>query len=151
MSINFRKISKEKLRSSRLRHILKTISWRLIGSVDTWLLALLVTGDVGTGGLIALAEVASKMFLYYLHERVWFKLSYGLRGGKVLKSRHVAKAFTWRIIGTFDTMLLAWLISGNPIYGLEIGLLESLTKLILYYFHERVWLRINVKFNDESR
>lgn len=43
------------------------------------------------------------------------------------------------MVGTMDTMLLAWLISGNPFIGVKIGLAEVLTKMILYYLHERVW------------
>lgn len=35
--------------------------------------------------------------------------------------RHIAKAITWRIIGTLDTMALAWLISGNPLTGVKVG------------------------------
>lgn len=50
--------------------------------------------------------------------------------------RHIAKAITWRIIGTLDTMALAWLISGNPLTGVKVGVAEVLTKMILYYFHE---------------
>lgn len=57
--------------------------------------------------------------------------------------RHLAKTITWRIVGTIDTMILAWVISGDPVTGLKIGAAEVVTKMILYYFHERVWYRIN--------
>ncbi len=40
-------------------------------------------------------------------------------------------------------MLLGWLISGNPLIGLKIGLLELITKMVLYYFHERIWYKSN--------
>jgi|TARA_B100000767_G_scaffold240395_1_gene236142 uncharacterized membrane protein len=58
--------------------------------------------------------------------------------------RHVAKTITWRIIGTIDTMLIGWLITGNPITGLKIGGIELITKMILYYFHERIWFKLNL-------
>ena len=58
--------------------------------------------------------------------------------------RHVAKTITWRIIGTIDTMLIGWLITGNPITGLKIGGIELITKMILYYFHERIWFKMNL-------
>jgi len=57
----------------------------------------------------------------------------------VHKKRHLAKAITWRIVGTLDTMLLGWLISGDFKVGASIGLLELLTKMVLYYVHERAW------------
>jgi uncharacterized membrane protein len=57
--------------------------------------------------------------------------------------RHVAKTITWRIIGTIDTMALGWLISGDPMIGVKIGGVEAFTKMVLYFFHERAWYRIN--------
>ena len=58
--------------------------------------------------------------------------------------RHVAKTVTWRIVGTVDTMLIGWLITGNPITGLKIGGIELITKMILYYLHERIWYKMNL-------
>ena len=58
--------------------------------------------------------------------------------------RHVAKTITWRIVGTLDTMIIGWLITGDPITGIKIGGIEVVTKMILYYFHERMWFKINL-------
>ena len=58
--------------------------------------------------------------------------------------RHVAKTITWRLLGTIDTMIIGWFITGNPITGLKIGGVEVFTKLFLYYFHERLWFRLNL-------
>ena len=84
----------------------------------------------------------TKMVLYYLHERAWFKINL-TKAGYIRKSRirHIIKAVTWRIIGTLDTMVLGWIISGNAMAGLKIGLVELLTKMFLYYLHERVWYK----------
>ena len=57
--------------------------------------------------------------------------------------RHIAKTITWRIVGTIDTMILGWIVSGDPWTGVKIGGLEVTTKMLLYYVHERVWFRIN--------
>jgi uncharacterized membrane protein len=57
--------------------------------------------------------------------------------------RHIAKTLTWRIVGTVDTMMLGWFITGNPMTGLKIGGLEVVTKIVLYFVHERVWFRVN--------
>lgn len=53
--------------------------------------------------------------------------------------RHVIKTITWRIIGTLDTMIISWIITGSWKWGLTIGGVEVITKMVLYYFHERVW------------
>lgn len=55
--------------------------------------------------------------------------------------RHIAKTITWRIVGTVDTILLGWIITGNLNVGLTIGLVEVVSKMILYYLHERAWYR----------
>ena len=53
--------------------------------------------------------------------------------------RHIAKTITWRIIGTLDTMIISWIVTGSWKWGLAIGGIEVFTKMILYYFHERTW------------
>ena len=125
------------------RHIAKSITWRIIGTIDTILLAWLISGDPLTGLQIGFAEVVTKMVLYYLHERVWFKIRAGITKNGDSRKRHIAKTVTWRIVGTIDTMILAWLISGNPMVGLKVGGAEVVTKMILYYFHERGWYKID--------
>ena len=63
--------------------------------------------------------------------------------GSVSRKRHLLKTITWRILGTIDTILLSWFISGDPTIGLSIGGAELVTKMILYYFHERAWFRFS--------
>jgi uncharacterized membrane protein len=137
--------------SSHKRHIAKTITWRIIGTIDTIILSWIISGSPTTGLKIGLAEVVTKMFLYYFHERVWFKINLS-KDGQTLESRkrHIAKTFTWRLIGTLDTMLLAWAISGDPLTGLKIGFAEVVTKMLLYYFHERAWYKINFGLTDRK-
>ena len=53
------------------------------------------------------------------------------------------KTVTWRIVGTLDTILLGWLVSGDPKIGLTIGSFELITKMVLYYLHERAWYGID--------
>jgi uncharacterized membrane protein len=129
---------------SHKRHIAKSITWRIIGTIDTILLSWFITGDAATGLKIGFAEVITKMLLYYFHERVWYKINLANNGIlRESRKRHLAKTFTWRGIGTLDTMLLSWLVTGNPLTGLKIGFAELITKMILYYIHEEVWYKTN--------
>jgi uncharacterized membrane protein len=57
------------------------------------------------------------------------------------KIRHILKTVTWRMVGTVDTIVLSWLLSGNLTLGFKIGGVELITKMLLYYFHERVWYK----------
>ncbi len=126
------------------RHIAKAITWRIVGTIDTIVLSWIITGNPLTGLKIGAFEVITKMLLYYCHEQVWFKVKI-----KESKKRHLLKTVTWRLLGTIDTMLLAWVISGNPLTGFSIGIAEVLTKMILYYLHERTWYKID--FGIEKR
>ena len=58
-------------------------------------------------------------------------------------SRSILKAISWRALGTLDTITISWFISGELSIAFSIGAFELLTKTILYYFHERMWNRIN--------
>ena len=60
---------------------------------------------------------------------------------KSVLKRHIFKSISWRIIGTIDTMILGWVVTGNPLTGLKIGTLEILTKMTLYFLHERIWYK----------
>ena len=120
------------------RHIAKTISWRLIGTLDTMFLSWFISGDLTIGLKIGAFELITKMLLYYFHERLWFNSSF-----ENSNKRHIFKTFSWRAIGTLDTILLGWLITGNPLTGIKIGGFEVLSKLLLYYGHEKFWYRIN--------
>lgn len=123
---------------SRKRHIAKTFTWRIVGTMDTVLISWIITGNPLTGMKIGLSEVVTKMVLYYLHERLWFRV-------RLVESqkRHILKTLSWRAIGTLDTIVLSWIITGNPLTGLKIGTIEVITKMVLYYLHERTWYNIN--------
>lgn len=55
--------------------------------------------------------------------------------------RHIVKTISWRIIGTLDTIILSGLITGSWEVGMTIGGVEIFTKMILYFFHERIWYK----------
>jgi len=64
------------------RHIAKTISWRVLGTLDTILLSYLITGDLKLASAIGGFEIFTKMFLYFLHERIWYKLPFGVKNSE---------------------------------------------------------------------
>ncbi|HEY5701303.1 MAG TPA: DUF2061 domain-containing protein [Gammaproteobacteria bacterium] len=56
--------------------------------------------------------------------------------------RSVLKAVTYRILGTLTTALLAWFVTGELKVAVTIAALEPFVKTIVYYVHERIWLRV---------
>ena len=59
------------------RSLLKAVSWRTTGTIDTMIVSYVVTGQVKLAVSIGFIEVFTKIFLYYLHERFWNRLSFG--------------------------------------------------------------------------
>jgi len=56
--------------------------------------------------------------------------------------RSIVKAMSWRIFGSFATALLAFMVTHKLDISIYIGMLEFVTKIGLFYFHERLWFRI---------
>jgi uncharacterized membrane protein len=61
------------------RSVLKAISWRTLGTLDTFAISWFMTGRVEIAGSIAALEVATKIAWYYLHERIWATILWGRR------------------------------------------------------------------------
>jgi len=55
----------------------KALSWRLLGTIDTIFLSWLVSGKLSIAFSIGFLEFFTKMFLYYMHERIWNKITIG--------------------------------------------------------------------------
>jgi len=64
---------------------------------------------------------------------------------KVLPKRNIAKSLTWRLIGALDLFAVSWFFTGDPTSGLKMGVADTLTKLVFYYIHERIWVHIDLR------
>ena len=60
-----------------VRSLAKAVSWRVTGTVDTFLISWLITGEVLLASGIALTEIITKIFLFWMHERVWNRITWG--------------------------------------------------------------------------
>ena len=60
-------------KKSRIRHIAKTITWRLIASLTTFILAYVFTQNITKSLWLMGTEMVLKLLLYYYHERAWYK------------------------------------------------------------------------------
>ena len=121
------------------RAVAKGVSWRVIGTLDTFLWSLLITKQAFSAGSIASLETVTKIALYYGHERAWRLIPWGADA----HWRSFVKAVTWRFIGSLDTFMLSLLVTGSAKYAISIATAEALTKIVLYYVHERVWRRVS--------
>lgn len=76
-SVTKTSFNKDKSTEKPLRSIAKAISWRIVGTTDTILISWLLTGEIKTAVAIGSIEVISKMVLYFGHERIWNKITFG--------------------------------------------------------------------------
>lgn len=139
----------------------KGVSWRIVATGDTILLSYIYTGSIGSSLKIGFIEVFTKIILFYFHERVWLRIKWGTKIKQLVNEenkpcldaetretlqvqeehyRSVIKGVSWRFFGTLDTIIIATFITGDYSKALKIGATELVTKVILYYFHERIWM-----------
>ena len=123
---------------SHARSVAKAVSWRTVGTVDTFAISWLITGTAALAGGIAATEVVTKVVLFYLHERAWHLVHWG-QGRADAHRRSVAQAVSWRTFATVDTFAISWLITGRAATAGGIAATEVLTKVVLFYLHERGW------------
>jgi len=64
-------MSTEQNKESHLRSVLKGFTWRILATTTTIAIAYAITGEVGTALSIGAIEFVGKIFIYYLHERIW--------------------------------------------------------------------------------
>ncbi len=53
--------------------------------------------------------------------------------------RSIVKSISWRMVGTMDTIIISYLVTGTLAMAFSIGAVELVTKMLLYFFHERLW------------
>tara|TARA_X000000368_G_C22714672_1_gene572556 strand:- start:73 stop:513 length:441 start_codon:yes stop_codon:yes gene_type:complete len=133
---------------TKKRSLIKSLTWRLLGSIDTFILSLIIinySSEKYTYDLalyIASFEIITKTILYYFHERIWNIFKIGRLKEKVRRGRSLFKAMTWRVIASLDTFFLSYIITGRFDWATSIAIFEIITKAIIYYFHERAWNRV---------
>ena len=59
--------------------------------------------------------------------------------------RSLYKTISWRVIASLDTFFISWLVTGYFLLASTIASVEVITKMGLYYFHERAWLRVRFR------
>ncbi|NND88372.1 MAG: DUF2061 domain-containing protein [Flavobacteriaceae bacterium] len=132
-------------KESHIRSLLKGISWRIIATADTVVVVLLITclfGQCNIGDAIKIGaiEFVLKLGIYYGHERIWQHIR---TEDKNSVRRTLHKTISWRVIATTTTFIISGAVLDSfDEVALCIALTELITKFVLYYFHERLWLRL---------
>jgi uncharacterized membrane protein len=129
------------------RSLIKATTWRILASLDTFTISYFLTGDFKIAASIGGIEIFTKLIVYFLHERFWNNVKWGKRETKdpshlkieETKRRSLAKALTWRVLGSLDTITISFVLTGQIKTAITIGTIEIFTKLLIYFLHERAW------------
>ncbi len=81
-------------KDAHARSVAKAITWRLTGSIDTFVLSFLITGSIKIAGSISLVEVVTKIILFYSHERAWALIPWGKSKVSVSGARQLSSVGT---------------------------------------------------------
>jgi len=136
------------MKVTKNRSILKTISYRIVGFINTFLISFFVISygsenfDATSPFYVALIVFILKMITYYFHERIWNLYKYGRLNQKVIRLRSFFKALTWRLAASTITFISAMFITSNIDWTKSIVIYEIMNGILIYYIHERVWNKI---------
>ncbi len=142
------------MQENHIRSVVKGATWRMVGTIDTIFLSFIYTGEVTKAFKIGGVELFTKIFLFYLHERIWMRLKFGTEEVRtnneiVVQDKHVRsiiKGASWRVIGSLDTFWIALFVNSDGAHPTQtafyIAATEVITKIALFWLHERIWMRV---------
>ena len=142
------------MKENHIRSVVKGASWRAVVTLDTMFLSYLFTGQASKAFKIGAIELFTKIFLFYLHERVWMRLPFGItstihNGLAIQHEKHyrsIVKGISWRIIGSIDTFWIALFVNRESEQAMQtafyISATEVITKVLLFWLHERTWMKV---------
>ncbi|WPR74662.1 DUF2061 domain-containing protein [Algoriphagus sp. NG3] len=79
------------------------------------------------------------------------KRLFASKPGKDSNAKSLLKSISWRIVGTIDTIIISYFVTGEFVMAISIGSVEVFSKIILFYFHERIWEAVPKVNEDETQ
>ena len=121
-------------RETRARSLAKSLSWRLIATLTTAVLSLLLTGELEHALSIGGLDFVVKLVVFYLHERMWQFLPL-----LALLYRDAWKLASWKLLAVLMTTVTSFYVTGSLSTAFKIGPSDFTTKLLLYWLFDRAW------------
>ena len=70
------------MKKENIRAILKSLTYKSLSTISTFVAGWLITGSLAIGMTLGIFEVTFKLLLYFVHEKVWFNVNYGMKYSK---------------------------------------------------------------------
>lgn len=134
----------KKFKETHVRTVIKVISWRVLITLSHLVNAFLITGSLETGLKIAGIALIVNSLLFWTHERLWNRLQWNRNHDEKLsfnegQPRSISKVVSWRFFITASNFVIPFLATGNWGQAALFTGMATVTNMILYWSHERIW------------
>ena len=136
-----------KPREAFARSTIKSITWRVIGTLSLVLVAYSFTGKINLSLALGAIDIVSNIILYIIHERIWERIEWGRSFWDSItfsdnKLRSFIKSISWRVLATSYIIVVSYFLTQKPFISLSLGIVDAILNIIEYYIHERIWDKI---------
>ena len=135
---------------TKKRSLGKTITYKILAMAVSYSTAFFFTQSKETAFFVMIANSISTLVAFYIHERVWSKISWNCIDGKDTQKRTITKTVTYRIWGFTVGTLTRWAIVGNFMTALSIGVVKNIINAGVYYVNDRAWNRFKWGMQDKD-
>ncbi len=130
------------MQDSRWVSLIKGISWRFLATSLMILMSYMVIGDAKIAFNIGLIDFVLKIGVFYLHDRAWSHMPYGLTSFGERLWRSISKGITYRMLGSSISFAIGFFMTGSIYIAGTLALLDVVVKVIAYAVHEQIWQRV---------
>ena len=128
---------------TKTRTIVKTISYRTVVALATFVAAAIMNYTQGFALSFIVISFTLGAIMFAIHERIWNMFHILKDGAYDTKSRSLLKTVSWRIFSFIAIMIIGLVLGLSATDSFEWTVVTNLILIIVHYIHERVWNQIN--------
>ena len=124
---------------SNLRTIVKTLSYRTAVAISIFIASIVMSYGAGFGLKFVILVYTLGSLTFYIQERLWLKVKWGMEGTHELHKRTVAKTITWRIWSLIVLFVFGMVMGLQSSDAFEWTVVTNILFVVVHYAHERAW------------
>jgi uncharacterized membrane protein len=124
---------------SNLRTIVKTLSYRTAVAISIFIASIAMSYGAGFGLKFVILVYTLGFLTFYIQERLWLKVKWGMEGTHELHKRTVAKTITWRIWSLIVLFVFGMVMGLQSSDAVEWTIVTNILFVVVHYAHERAW------------
>lgn len=124
---------------SNLRTIVKTLSYRTAVAISIFIASIVMSYGAGFGLKFVILVYTLGSLTFYIQERLWLKVKWGMEGTHELHKRTVAKTITWRIWSLIVLFVFGMVMGLQSSDAVEWTIVTNILFVVVHYVHERAW------------